>query len=294
MKAFNKVFEIGRPRTGTTSLGRAYEQLGLKHKGWDPVLAKMASYNLPKVLEVAREYEAFQDGPWHDIDFRILDKEFPNSRFIIMERDDEAWYRSMVIRFDVLNEAKWFLSKSKEEVIISKRQKYDYIKRYFSNRPGDLLVMDLAVEPDPWTTLCQFLGLPKPEGVTNFPHSNKSPDRPNDARAAKDNYQLGDVLMQENKLDEALSAYQRAIELRPNYAQAHRRLSLIFDKKGCQAEALAAARRAVECALQNAALHYNLGNLLRKANKLDEALSAYQRAIELRPNYAEALKKLSE
>ena len=33
-----KVFGIGAPRTGTTSLGRAFTILGLNQKGWDPVL----------------------------------------------------------------------------------------------------------------------------------------------------------------------------------------------------------------------------------------------------------------
>ena len=30
-----KIFEIGERRTGTTSLGRAYEILGFKQRGWD-------------------------------------------------------------------------------------------------------------------------------------------------------------------------------------------------------------------------------------------------------------------
>lgn len=33
-----KIFEIGLMKTGTTSLGKAYEHLGLKHKGWDRIL----------------------------------------------------------------------------------------------------------------------------------------------------------------------------------------------------------------------------------------------------------------
>ena len=41
---------------------------------------------LEKVLAMIEEHEAFEDGPWHNIDFRVLDERFPNSKFIWLER----------------------------------------------------------------------------------------------------------------------------------------------------------------------------------------------------------------
>lgn len=40
-----KIFEIGLMKTGTTSLGRAYEKLMFKHMGWNPEL-----YNIWKKI----------------------------------------------------------------------------------------------------------------------------------------------------------------------------------------------------------------------------------------------------
>jgi COMPASS component SWD3 len=67
-------------------------------------------------------------------------------------------------------------------------------------------------------------------------------------------YNRGNALRVQGKMDEAIDAYRKAIELNPNYAGAH----------------------------------YNLGNALRDQEKPDEAIDAYKKAIELNPNYAEA------
>lgn len=90
-KKFNKVFEVGSPKTGTTSLGRAFEILGLKHKGWDPYLfERYKAGDYREILATAEAYEAFEDGPWHaEGMYRIFDEKFPGSRFMFLERDQE-------------------------------------------------------------------------------------------------------------------------------------------------------------------------------------------------------------
>ena len=175
-KSFNKVFEIGSPKTGTTSLDGAYRILGLRAKGYDKYLQGIRDTNLEEVLECAKQYDAFQDGPWHNIDFRILDQTFPNSRFILLERDDESWYKSMEYQFKIKNQHDWFTNFSKSWHINDRNKKYRIIKEYFANRPGDLLVLNLFTEEDPWGKLCDFLKLPRPPEGTKFPHWNKNPN----------------------------------------------------------------------------------------------------------------------
>ena len=91
MRSFNKIFEIGSPKTDTSSLGRAFKILGLKHKGWDSYLHdKYKTGVYIEILETAQHYDAFEDGPWHALGmYRIFDKAFPNSKFILLERDLE-------------------------------------------------------------------------------------------------------------------------------------------------------------------------------------------------------------
>ena len=63
-----KIFEIGVAKTGTTSLGRAYEILGFNHKAEDPdlYLKFTDNYDYEVLFEVIDKYDAFQDGPWHN------------------------------------------------------------------------------------------------------------------------------------------------------------------------------------------------------------------------------------
>ena len=165
-----KIFEIGVAKTGTTSLGRAFEILGFTHIGFK------GEYYLPKsnptreetwsvVCEVADKYESFTDGPWHDIPFKMWDERYPNSKFIILERGGESWINSqeyhqinvMGIDFDI------------EASLDYKRTKYGKIKKYFKNRPDDLLVMNIC-DGEGWEILCPFLGKDIPD--VPFPKLN--------------------------------------------------------------------------------------------------------------------------
>jgi hypothetical protein len=176
-KSFNKVFEVGFPKTGTTSLDGAYRILGLRAKGYDAYLHSIKDTNLDEVLKYAEQYDAFQDGPWHNINIEVLDKTFPNSRFILLERDDESWYKSMEYQFKIKNQHDWFAKQKKSWHIWNKNRKYKRIKEYFIDRPGDLLVLNLFTEKDPWGKLCNFLDLSLPKEGTKFPHWNKNPNK---------------------------------------------------------------------------------------------------------------------
>lgn len=171
-----KVFEIGVAKTGTTSLGRAYEILGFKHKAEDPdlYLKFINNYDYEILFEVIDKYDAFQDGPWHnkDVDYKILDKKYPNSKFIILERDDESWIRSNEKfyspkyhkdwenwEYSFLIDNRWVTQRESviEEKLNYKKSKYLEIKEYFKDRQNDLLIMNIC-DGQGWEVLCPFLG----------------------------------------------------------------------------------------------------------------------------------------
>ena len=171
-----KVFEIGVAKTGTTSLGKAYEILGFKHKAEDPDLyfKFIDNYDYEVLFEVIDRYDAFQDGPWHnkDVDYKILDKKYPNSKFIILERDDESWIRSNEKfyspkyhkdwenwEYSFLIDDRWVTQRESviEEKLTYKNSKYLEIKEYFKDRQSDLLVMNIC-DGQGWEVLCPFLG----------------------------------------------------------------------------------------------------------------------------------------
>ena len=97
----------------------------------------------------------------------------------------------------------------------------------------------------------------------------------------------------QGKLDEAIACYRRALELKPDYAEAHNNLGNALKDQGKLDEAVACYRRALELKPDYAEAHNNLGIALKDQGKLDEAVACYRRALELKPDYAEAHLNLS-
>ena len=99
---------------------------------------------------------------------------------------------------------------------------------------------------------------------------------------------LGNALKDQGKLDEAVACYRRALELKPDFAEAHNNLGIALKDQGKLDEAVACYRRALELKPDFAEAHNNLGNALKDQGKLDEAVACYRRALELKPDFAEA------
>ncbi len=93
-------------------------------------------------------------------------------------------------------------------------------------------------------------------------------------------------LVEIGKRDEAVAAYQRAIELDPKVAYSHRGLGNVYRDLGRHDEAIAAYQRAIELDPKDAAPHNGLGSVCRDLGRYDEAIAAFQRAIELDPQSA--------
>ena len=176
-----KVFCIGFHKTGTTSLGAALAQLGYRVTGAagisDPNIEKNV---LPMAYDVVEKYDAFQDNPWPII-FKELDANYPGNKFILTVRNPESWIKSQVKHFG-RNETpmrSWIYGvgcPEGNEAIYVKRfgDHIKEVRRYFLDRPQDLLVLDLA-KGDGWEKLCPFLGADNP-GI-KFPHANKASNR---------------------------------------------------------------------------------------------------------------------
>ena len=91
---------------------------------------------------------------------------------------------------------------------------------------------------------------------------------------------LGGALHMAGRLDEAASAFQKAISLRPANPQAHGNLGAAMLQRGRLDEAIAAFSQALRLAPEFADAHSNLGlaHLLR--GDLDDAVSSLRRALE--------------
>ncbi len=104
---------------------------------------------------------------------------------------------------------------------------------------------------------------------------------------------LGNVLMFQGRLEEAVSSYQRALQRLPADSVSYRaglfsHLCNALRQQGKLNEALAYGRRALELQPDFAKAHNNLGNVLQEQGRLDEAEACYRRALMLDPNYVDA------
>ena len=92
----------------------------------------------------------------------------------------------------------------------------------------------------------------------------------------------------QGQLAEALACYQRALQLKPDYAEAHNNLGTALQDQGQIAEALACYQRALQLKPDYAEAHNNLGVALYARRDLAGALASYRQALRLRPDFAEA------
>ncbi len=98
----------------------------------------------------------------------------------------------------------------------------------------------------------------------------------------------GSILRNLGKPKEAENLYRQAIELNPNFADAHSNLGNILRDLGNLNEAKKSYQKAIELNPSFTNAHYNLGNIFRDLGNLNEAEKSYLKAIELNPNFADA------
>jgi protein O-mannosyl-transferase len=117
-------------------------------------------------------------------------------------------------------------------------------------------------------------------------HAEKALALKPDYAEARNN--LGLVLASRGRTDEALAQYRKALELDPAYAEAHNNLGLLLARRGRIDEAFAQYRRALAIDPSLARAHYNLAEALTARGQTTEAVAHLRRALALRPEYAEA------
>ena len=88
--------------------------------------------------------------------------------------------------------------------------------------------------------------------------------------------------------EDAVEAYQKALELNPEAAGALVNLGTIYYRQRKFADAETYYCEALEADPTYPLAQFNIGNLYDELGRLDEALEHYRLALELNPNYADA------
>lgn len=165
-----KIFCIGFNKTGTVSLHKALSELGYRgiHGLWKnhKNVEKAISENKPLLNYFDNNITHFSDLDIIKDNYKLLDKQYPNSKFILNTRNKESWLVSRKKHYnDYLNNKNngkyhngWRWVKESESDWSKEWDKHhEEVIEYFKNRPEDFLIVDIP-SGDGYNKLCPFLG----------------------------------------------------------------------------------------------------------------------------------------
>jgi predicted TPR repeat methyltransferase len=95
---------------------------------------------------------------------------------------------------------------------------------------------------------------------------------------------LGEAYRALGRTQEAAACYEKALSIRPDYAEAYYHLGLTHEDQGKTEAAIVCYRKALSVNPDLVLAHYNLGTSLKVQGKLDEAVSCFQQVIRREPD----------
>lgn len=208
VKNKQKIFCIGRNKTGTTSLKRAFKDLGYV-VGEQDVAEHLFEQcfledNYQPIIDYCKTAEVFQDVPFSF--YQILphlDMAFPDSKFILTVRDTpEQWYASFVkyyskrvgvegrsATFEELKSSSYVSNTYRTKLIVDAHgttpenpfdkntlineysRHNDYVENYFKNRKQSLLTINVA-DSNAFQKFLTFID--ENSSAKSFPWENKT------------------------------------------------------------------------------------------------------------------------
>jgi len=166
-----KVFCICEGKTGTNSVYKALSILGYRTVSM-PYWKILHKGDVERFIDKLKacKYDAFSIYPMDHMDlYKKIDGKFPNSKFILTERDKESYAKSYE-NFHKNCPWKNITTESIKQKVEQFESYNKNVKEYFKHKPSQLLVINVY-EGNKWEKLCKFLDKPIPKKP--FPHKNK-------------------------------------------------------------------------------------------------------------------------
>ena len=110
---------------------------------------------------------------------------------------------------------------------------------------------------------------------------------------AKERFNLAERSLKKGEIDEALTAFQRTLDMDAAFAPAYARLSAIALQQNDLEAAVEYLQRALEIRPNFDAGHYQLGSIYHKQGEIEKAIKSFEAALTLNPNFAPACNALA-
>ena len=208
-----KVFCLSMQRSGTSSVGDFLEQWGLKRSGHQ--LSRQLNWsrhwydgNFEAIFSDSsfQAHDVYEDDPFWMPDFyKYVYHRVPDSRFILLYRDSDSWFKSMVRhsngfsigRADIHakvyrreDELRWLVKNipgfeggaPKAMVLYDKAAHYKAayerhlaeVESFFSGPRAKYLFLAKLADPETWPKMKEWLGLPEKEGIRMESHAHRA------------------------------------------------------------------------------------------------------------------------
>jgi predicted O-linked N-acetylglucosamine transferase (SPINDLY family) len=99
---------------------------------------------------------------------------------------------------------------------------------------------------------------------------------------------IGNAFKAQGNLKQAVSSYQKALLLKPNFAEALVSMGSVYIELDRLEEAISCFKKALQFKQNFADAYYNMAIALKKQNKIDEAIVCYKKSLELNSGFADA------
>ncbi|MCJ7776731.1 MAG: tetratricopeptide repeat protein [Sedimentisphaerales bacterium] len=110
---------------------------------------------------------------------------------------------------------------------------------------------------------------------------------------AEAHFNMGNLLLGQNKFDAAVEHYNKAIQSKPDYSKAHGNLAVALISLGKIEEAITHFREAVRLQPEDSHLRYNLATALVNQGRTEEAIKEFREILRLNPEDVDALDYLA-
>ena len=130
--------------------------------------------------------------------------------------------------------------------------------------------------------------------LTVIHDTENTPRNPTDIADLKvqTHYNLGLAYYHDGKIEKAITAYEKAIQLEPNFADAYGGLGVIYWRTGDFDAAIRHCQKAIKIAPENIEFHQNLTQIYWQKGMYDRAAIGYRIILELNPSDENALHHL--